>query len=321
MLKKLAAGLCLIVIVSLIIHVNLALHTFYTPNPQVVVEEPPAFEEEEEEIAEIEPEPCLCPAPHEEAMAFIEQFGGDFAIHFENLEAGFVFSHYGDRVFFGASSTKAHFAFYIYYKASTGRTNLNNTIYFAEGDYWGGSGFIRRYYEYGAAFTQRRLLGLMISQSDNIATRMLRRTHGLEGYRNFIESVGGDPSLLHTISYSHLTANEAGILMREIFRFVETGNHFALELKQDLIRNRYPFIVADYPVASKSGWDTGFGGAFHDMAIVFADSPYVLAVLSTREGAWTDMLDVQSISMFFQNFNYRWFINPSHLCENHTLLF
>jgi len=242
---------------------------------------------------------------------FLSQFGSGVSVYFENLETGFVFRHYADRVFFGASATKAPFALYIYQKAERGETNLDARFTFTESDYWGGSGFIRHNYEFGETFSQRRLLHLMIAPSDNIATRILRRAHGLNGYREFIESIGGNPHFVQNITYSYLSADEAGLIMREIYRYITSGGRYSDEFKNNLLRNRYPFIISDYPVASKSGWAESFGGAWHDMAIVFAPSPYVLALLSDKAGNRDDRMVYDAISMFIQDFNNRWFVQET----------
>ena len=250
-------------------------------------------------------------AAFRELHDFLSQFGDSVSVYYENLETGFVFRHYADRVFFGASATKAPFALYIYQKAERGETNLDTHFTFTEGDYWGGSGFIRHNHEFGDTFSQRRLLHLMISPSDNIATRILRRAHGLNGYRAFIESIGGNTHFIQNITYSYLSADEAGLIMREIYKYLESGGKFSDEFKDNLLRNRYPFIISDYPVASKSGWAENFGGAWHDMAIVFAPSPYILTLLSSRAGNRDDRVVYDTISMFIQDFNDRWFVQTS----------
>jgi len=242
-----------------------------------------------------------------EIYEFMYQFGGSVSVYYENLASGFVFRHYAERVFFGASATKQPFALYIYHKAAAGNTNLNSVLNYQEGDYWGGSGVIQHRYEVGTAFTQRRLLHLMLVPSDNIATRMLRRAHGLNGFRAFVEEIGGNPGFVQNLTYSHLSAEEAGLFMRVTFEFFENGGSYADELRLNMLQNRYPFIISDHPVASKSGWAYNFGGAYHDMAIVFADSPYTLSILSNRSGTAADRRAYHEISMFFQEFNDTWF--------------
>ena len=58
----------------------------------------------------------------------------------------------------------------------------------------------------------------------------------------------------------------------------------------------------DYPVASKSGWTNT---VFHDMAIVYADSPYILIILSQR----ANHSIFREISREFQRFNDTWFVS------------
>ena len=243
-----------------------------------------------------------------ELEEFMARFGDTISLFYRNIENDFIFSHNGDTVFFGASATKAPYALYIFQKAEDGRTNLNTRLTYTEADFWEGSGIIRHRYEEGATFTQRRLLHLMIAPSDNIATRILRRQHGLAGYRQFMESIGANPHFVQNLTYSYLSANEAGIIMGAIYDFITSGGTYGPELKSDLMSNRYPFIISDYPLASKSGWAASFGGAYHDMAIVFADSPYILAILSNKDGTIADRRIYENISMFFQEFNNRWFV-------------
>jgi len=242
---------------------------------------------------------------------FMQQFGGTLSVFYENMATGFIFRHNADRVYFGASATKAPFALYIYLKAERGETSMDNQITYTGADFWGGSGVIRHRYQIGATFTQKRLLELMLAPSDNIATRMLRRTHGYYSYREFVAGIGANPDHVQNITYSHLTANDAGIFMRETFRYIESGGNYSQHLRDNLLANRYAFIISDYPVASKSGWAANHGAAWHDMAIIYAPSPYTLSLLSSRAGNATDRQAYDAISMFIQEFNSKWFA-PTH---------
>jgi len=238
---------------------------------------------------------------------FMRRFGDSVAVFYENLASGFTFSHNGDTAFFGASATKAPFALYIYQKAERGETGMTDVFTYTSGDYWHGSGVIRQRYYVGTTFTQRRLLHLMLAPSDNIATRILRREHGLDGYRAFVESLGANPVHVHNLTYSHLTANDAGIFMRESYRYINSGGRYSHEFRDNLLANRYPFITSDYPIASKSGWSGTPWQAWHDMAIIYAPSPYVLVLLSSRAGNALDVRAYNEISMFIQAFNSAWF--------------
>ena len=245
--------------------------------------------------------------PIYELEAFVGQFGNTLSVFYENMASGFIFYHNADRVYFGASATKLPFGLYIYLKAEAGETNMNTLVTYTAADFWEGSGIIRHRYVYGTTFTQRRLLNLMLTPSDNIATRMLRRLHGLNGYRAWVESIGANPDFVQNLTYSYLTAHDAGIFIRETYRYIHSGGRYSLDLRDNMLANRYPFVTSDYPVASKSGWAATFGAAWHDMAIVFAPSPYTLVLMSARAGNAADRNVYNQISMFVQEFNSTWF--------------
>ena len=93
--------------------------------------------------------------------------------------------------------------------------------------------------------------------------------------------------------------------MYRIYRYIESDATYADELRNSLLNSDVPIIMADYPVAQKYGrWD----GNFHDKAIVYAPSPYILVIMSTLDrhngGAFDEFLE---ISRFIQEFNNRYF--------------
>ena len=238
---------------------------------------------------------------------FMRPFGNTLSVFYENLATGFTFAHNANRVYFGASATKAPFALYIFHKLERGETSMNDIFTYTGGDFWGGSGVIQHSYGVGTNFTQRRLLYLMISPSDNIATRILRRVHTYQSYTSWVESIGGNPGFVQNITYSYLSANEAGFFLRKFYDYINSGGQYSHEFRDMLLANRYQFLTSDYPIASKSGWARNFGQAWHDMGIVFAPSPYSLALLSSLSGNASDRRDYNAISMFIQEFNSRWF--------------
>ena len=237
----------------------------------------------------------------------LARHGDNLSVYFENLETGFIYRYNASRVYFSASVPKAIYALYIYQRAERGEADLNSMHEYTCADIVGGSGIIHQNYAIGTAFSLRELLRLNISESDNVATLMLRRIKGIDGYKNFIRDIGGNPNNVgDRIMNSYLTANEAGLFAREIFAYIESGGRYSHEFKDHMLNNQFPFIVSDYPVASKTGWTSPT--AWHDMAIVYAPSPYILVILSAREG-WTDSdyADFYEISMAFQMFNDTWF--------------
>ena len=239
----------------------------------------------------------------------LRRHGNTLSVFFENHETGFIYQYNATREYFSASVTKAVYALYIFRLAERGLVDLDAMHAFLYEDANWGSGVIIRRYPIGTEFTLRELLRLNISESDNVATLMLRRIHGLEGYKRMIEDMGGNPGFVRDrVMNSRLTANEAGLFAREIFNFIESDSRYASYLKAHMLDNQFPFIVSDYPVASKTGWTRPY--AWHDMAIVYAPSPFTLVILSARAGSVeTDHADFEEISMAFQEFNDRWFVN------------
>lgn len=239
----------------------------------------------------------------------LRRWGNNISVYFENIETGFIYMYNANDVYFSASVPKAFYALYLYERAERGEIDLDSYITFTAADYFGGSGQIRHRHPTGTQISQRELLMLNLSYSDNIATLMLRRTHGLEGYRQFLASLGANPNhVRNNVFNSQLTAHDAGTLARAIFDYIESDGRYSEEFRRHLLNNQYPFIVSDYPVASKTGWTRPT--AWHDMAIVYAPSPYILVILSRRDG-WSaqDYRDFAEISMAFQAFNDTWFVH------------
>ena len=258
-------------------------------------------------------EPTLTPRPWVEPdtaylTAHLRQFGNNISVYFHNLESGYTFTHNPDRRYPSASISKAFFALYVYQKADAGLFDTRSMVTYLPEDHRLGSGVIRHRYDFGAVFSQRRLLQLMLEPSDNIATKMLVREHGLAGFREFAYVTAGLASnhVGSRIMNSHVTARESGAFGRAIYDFVATDTPYARMFHNNMNNSLFPFIVSDYPLISKSGDFPPY--AWHDMAIIYAQSPYVLVILSAREG-WTpeDFRDFREISMMFQAFNTRYF--------------
>jgi len=225
--------------------------------------------------------------PTYELDTLLQRHGNNISVYFKNLETGFVYRYNADRVYHGASVPKATFSMYIYQKADRGETNLDS----------------RHRFPGGGTMTQREMLRRNLMYSCNNSTFGLRDVHGTAGYRQWVAGLGGNPDWVrHGVMGSLLSANEAGLFAMAIYNYIESDARHSDEFKRHLLNNRFPFIVSDYPVASKTGWTST---VFHDMAIVYADSPYILVILSQRANHRT----FADISMAFQRFNDTWFVN------------
>ena len=226
--------------------------------------------------------------------------GWGLSVHFENLESGFIYQFNAEMMYPSASVKKAVHGLYIYRQAEEGYIDLNDTL-------WGVA---------NPNYSIREFVSRNIRVSDDHATFVLLDRFGLMGYLDFIEELGANRNYIGSwIINSQLTVEEASIFARAIYEYMESDGTYSDEFREHLLNNEYPFIVSDYPVASKTGWYPPF--AWHDMAIIYAPSPYALIILSARQG-WSDRdyEDFRVISMAFQEFNSKWFSFPDNVSEN-----
>ena len=227
---------------------------------------------------------------------FLRKWGNAVSIYYKNLEFGFIYTHNAERVFSAASVIKAPYALYIYHLAEKGLADLNTVHTYTIRDYRGGSGVIR-HMRPGMRFTEYELLKHAIRYSDNVAFHMLIRAYGIYGFREFVTEIGGDSGLIRTVAGASMTAAEAGLFALEIYRYIESDGKYAAQFKADLKNTNNPMIVSDWPMARKYGW---WQGNFHDMAIVYSDSPYILVIMTQSGGNFRKF---REISMVFQEFN------------------
>jgi hypothetical protein len=235
--------------------------------------------------------PGFVPPTEELDELLTDLFGWGLSVHFENMETGFTYQFNEEYIYPSASVKKAVHGLYIYKQAELGLIDLDSIA-------WGMA---------CPTFSVRALVSRNIRVSDDYATFVLMEMFGLMGYLEFIEEIGGNASYVGSwVINSQLTVQEASIFARAIYEYLESDGIYSDEFRDHLLNNEYPFIVSDYPVASKTGWYPPF--AWHDMAIVYAPSPYALIILSARSG-WTDQdyEDFRIISMAFQEFNDKWF--------------
>ena len=221
----------------------------------------------------------------------LSQWEWGMSVHFENMETGFVYQFNEEHIYPSASVKKAVHGLYIYKQAEQGYIDLDATL-------WGVA---------NPNYSIREFVSRNIRVSDDHATFVLLDKFGLMGYLDFVEELGANRNYIGPwIINSQLTVGEASIFARAIFEYMESDGIYNEEFRDHMLNNEYPFIVSDYPVASKTGWYPPF--AWHDLAIVYAPSPYALIILSARHG-WSDQdyEDFRIISMAFQEFNRMWF--------------
>jgi len=236
---------------------------------------------------------------------FFNSFPHPVSVYYQNLDTGFSFGHRDGINYFSASLNKASFALYVYHLAEQGLADLNRIHTYRQGERREGTGQIWRRYGFGRQFTHLELLRYSVMYSDNTAHQILERIYGnhTPSYWDFYRSIGGNVSLVPSISGHRMTASEAALIMRNINDYFETETEYAVHFQYSMLNSDVPKITARYPIAQKyGGWDD----VFHDMGIIYAPSPYILTIL-------TSLFDMQpfgifdEISQFIQDFNDRYF--------------
>ena len=254
---------------------------------------------------------------------FFSQFGGGVGIYFKNLDTGFVYSYNPDTVFFGASLNKAKHALYIHIAAERGYIDMYAAHTFTAEDWWGGTGIIR-FMPAGARLTTRELLRHSVVYSDNVAHRMLARYMSRTGfsYRDFAEELGSDPGLIRNLYTHYTTAADTALWFYAIHTYLESDSRYGHYLRYDLLNTAaysHPYFTrgtrfggegpvnvrlmhSQYPTAHKYGWAVE---SFNVAGIVYAESPFMLVIISDMDNGAHDLF--KEISQLMHEFNARYF--------------
>jgi len=130
----------------------------------------------------------------------------------------------------------------------------------------------------GVTLTWRELIEYTLRYSDNIAFKEIRE---LWGYNLFYNTVGELGLKGSSSGFMQLTAEDCVVFLKALYRYFDTESDYAKMMRENMVISAHTVIIpCCYPtgtVAHKYGWDID---AYHDMAIVFDEHPYVLVIMS-----------------------------------------
>ncbi|MCL1884180.1 MAG: class A beta-lactamase-related serine hydrolase [Defluviitaleaceae bacterium] len=240
--------------------------------------------------------------PTYELDELLARHGNNLAVFYQNLESGFTYTYNPELILFGASLNKINHALYVYTLAERGYISMETVHTFNEADRRGGTGRIQ-HMAVGTRFTTRELLWHSMIHSCNVAYRMLiNHTRNAEfSYHDFVYEIGANPYFIGNITSQNTNVHDKAIWLHAVHDYIWSDGVYSRNFRRDLLDNP-GFILADYPVANKYGWATA---SFHDAAIVYAPSPYILIILSNFDGGAAGTF--RTISEHFQDFNRMWF--------------
>jgi len=210
---------------------------------------------------------------------YMSGLGGLYGMYYYDIYSDTGFGINEDYVYTAASTVKIPLNLYLYEKFRDGSVSPDELMTYLSEDYEAGTGVIQ-YEETGRQYTLRQLSTLSIVESDNIAANMLLRRLGRKELKEYMRGLGGivvsdseniscplDMALYMLKTYEFCIEN--GDLGRELMNSYENTRH----------NDRIPAgLPEDVRVAHKIGsWPPS---GYHDVGIVFADRPYILAVMS-----------------------------------------
>lgn len=209
---------------------------------------------------------------------YYNQSNDYFSFVYKDLVTGFMVSYNANQTIFSASSIKAPTDIYIWEMASSGKINLNERLTYTSGYYNTGSGLLKNK-KFNTNYSVRELLGYSTIDSDNAAHNMLMDKYGRENMLNFWKEKGTKSIFTLNNNWGLISGYDAAIYMEELYKFYTRDNVYGKDAMNNFIKAYPKFLKgkSNYKIASKSGWA---GSSLHDIAIIFADNPYVLVALS-----------------------------------------
>ena len=202
----------------------------------------------------------------------------NFAYTYKDIYTGFTVSYNANQNIFSASSIKAPKDIYIYEMASQGKINLDEKLTYTSNYYNTGSGVLKNK-PVNTSYTVRKLIEYSTIDSDNAAHNMLMDKYGRENMLKFWQAKGTTGIFTQNTNWGVTNAHDATIYMEELYRFYTSNDEYGTPLMNNFMKSYPKFIKGknNYLVASKSGWA---GSALHEMAIIFAENPYIVIGLS-----------------------------------------
>jgi beta-lactamase class A len=214
----------------------------------------------------------------EDLEGYIKNYKGQYGIYYYNIDSGEGFGINDTDEYTAASTIKLPLNLYLYNKIKSGAIDPGSTLTYLKEDYESGTGGIQ-YEKFGTSYTIDELSRLSIEESDNVAANMLIRNLGVENFKQYMRQVGG---VVVRDGENISCPRDMALYMKLVYEFSKNEGELGQKLMGILMDTQFnDKIPAPLPdnikVAHKIGNQVG---VVNDVGIVFADSPYILAVMS-----------------------------------------
>ncbi len=231
--------------------------------------------------------------------------GHRVALYFRDLDSGAQYIYNGEEAFDVASLSKAPYAMYLYQLVEQGVASLEETFLVSEESIVGSeenSGILKDDENLPREITLAEMIEYLLRYSDTAAQRILLERYPAAEYAAWAAELGIQNA--NSVTGDIITAPEAGIYLEALYSYMESGVYGQV-LQEHLMNTRNPMLATSWPLARKYGWDEH---AFHDMGVVYAQHPYVIAILTDKSvGASEDRQYFSTLPSFFeQAMNEHW---------------
>ncbi len=215
-----------------------------------------------------------------------------------DLTTGNKIEYNANRILYSASLIKAPYIYAVlreiseFEKSKTERDEEGNIVYLPDEEKYNldeiwiydsetmfveGSGEIQEMPD-GTEMTWRELFEYTILYSDNIAFAQIMDRFGRTSFNNLVAELGIKGT---ATGFMNLSAEDCVKFMTEIYNFFETGDQYALFMKENMMKSQHTVMICasfeQGTVPHKYGWDID---AYHDMAIIYDAYPYILVIMT-----------------------------------------
>lgn len=219
----------------------------------------------------------------------IKKLKGKTGFYYENMVSGEKLTYNAGETFLAASVIKVPIFMCVCRMAARGKLSMNQRILVKDEDKKPSCGALLSMK--GDIETDlESLCRLMITLSDNTATNMVIRAAGMENLRREFAQIGLQKTVLNRELFDSEAAAaglenficplEIGRLLKKIYRREFVSSEVSQWIEEVMllqqIRHKIPgYIGRKKKIANKTGED---GNSTHDVAIVYAQKPFVLAI-------------------------------------------
>lgn len=206
------------------------------------------------------------------------QLSGIYGLFVADLLDEFHFGTNEEDVFQAASLIKLPVMIALYQEEEDGKINLDESYFLKEEDKKGGTGSLQ-YKDSGYEITYRQILKKMGEESDNTAFNIVTQLLGEEKIKKTIEDLGMKDT---NYEKNETTPKDIGLVFKKLWG----GDLISKTNKEEMLKfltntGFEDHLPAGLPDGTKISHKVGFEiHVINDAGIVFAETPYVIVVMS-----------------------------------------